>query len=88
MDFFHGHIVSNPGVPGFFRDHVTLPAANLLPLPETMGLAEATLYEPISIILHSFRYGACSIVKMFHDIMARLDFLPNSPTLMNAGHKV
>ena len=48
--------MSNPGVPGFFRDHVTLPAANLLALPDTMGLAEATLYEPISIILHSFRY--------------------------------
>ncbi|MDO9507892.1 MAG: LAGLIDADG family homing endonuclease [Thermovirgaceae bacterium] len=28
-----------------------------------------------------------TIVKMFHDIMARLDFLPNSPTLMNAGRK-
>lgn len=49
--------MSNPGVPGFFRDHVTLPAANLLALPPSMGLAEATLYEPISIILHSFRYA-------------------------------
>ncbi len=28
-----------------------------------------------------------TIVKMFHDMMARLDFLPNSPTLMNAGRK-
>ncbi|KUK60945.1 MAG: Ribonucleoside-diphosphate reductase, partial [Synergistales bacterium 57_84] len=28
-----------------------------------------------------------TIVKMFHDIMARLDFLPNSPTLMNAGRQ-
>jgi len=28
-----------------------------------------------------------TIVKMFHDIMARLDFLPNSPTIMNAGRK-
>ncbi len=52
----HVTFMSNPGVPGFFRDHVTLPAANLLPLPETMGLAEATLYEPVSIILHSFRF--------------------------------
>jgi len=28
-----------------------------------------------------------TIIKMFHDIMARLDFLPNSPTLMNAGRQ-
>jgi L-iditol 2-dehydrogenase len=48
---------SNPGVPGFFRDHINLPAVNLLPLPAGLSLDEASLFEPISIILHSFRFG-------------------------------
>lgn len=53
----HVRFLSNAGEPGFFRDHVNLPAGNLLPLPEKMGLAEATLFEPIGIALHSFRFG-------------------------------
>jgi L-iditol 2-dehydrogenase len=48
---------SNPGVPGFFRDHICLPAVNLLPLPAGLSLDEAALFEPIAIILHSFRFG-------------------------------
>jgi L-iditol 2-dehydrogenase len=54
----HVRFLSNPGEPGFFRDHVNLPAVNLLPLPERLGLAEGTLFEPIGIALHSFRFGA------------------------------
>jgi len=53
----HVRFLSNAGEPGFFRDHINLPAANLLPLPMNIGFAEATLFEPIGIILHSFRFG-------------------------------
>jgi len=53
----HVRFLSNPGEPGFFRDRLNLPAANLLPLPENLSFAEATLFEPVSIILHSFRFG-------------------------------
>jgi L-iditol 2-dehydrogenase len=49
--------LSSPGEPGFFRDHVNLPAVSLLRLPGNLSAAEATLFEPISIVLHSFRFG-------------------------------
>lgn len=48
---------SSPGEPGFFRDHANVPAENLLALPENLDFDEGSLFEPISIILHSFRYG-------------------------------
>lgn len=53
----HGDFMSSPTAPGYFRDRVNIPAANLLPLPANLGFAEATLYEPISIALHSFRFA-------------------------------
>ena len=49
--------MSSPGEPGFFRDRANLPAKNLLPLPKNLGFAEATLHEPLAIILHSFSYA-------------------------------
>lgn len=49
--------MSSQDEPGFFRDYANLPAANLLPLPENLGFDEGSLYEPVSIILHSFRFG-------------------------------
>lgn len=45
--------LSQPGDPGFFRDRVNLPAANLLPLSPALGLREATLFEPLAVVLHS-----------------------------------
>ena len=48
---------SSPGEPGFFREVANVPAANLLPLPSELGFDEGSLFEPISIILHSFRFG-------------------------------
>jgi L-iditol 2-dehydrogenase len=49
--------LSNPGEPGFFRDRVNLPPENLLPLPANLGFVEGSLFEPVSIILQSFRFG-------------------------------
>lgn len=49
--------MSSSGEPGFFRDRANLPAANLLPLPENLSFDEGSLFEPLSIILHSFRFG-------------------------------
>lgn len=49
--------MSSPEEPGFFRDRVNLPAVNLLPLPANLSSAEATLHEPLAIILHSFFFA-------------------------------
>ncbi len=59
--------LSNPGHPGFFREYVTLPATNLLPQPANLSAAEATIVEPLAIILHSlhlavFRPGETAVV--------------------------
>jgi L-iditol 2-dehydrogenase len=47
--------LSQPGDPGFFRDLVNLPAANLLALPPDIGLREATMFEPLAVVLHALR---------------------------------
>ncbi len=49
--------LSMPDEPGFFRDYVDLPLSNVLPLPSNVGLAEGTLAEPLSIILHSMEFA-------------------------------
>ena len=49
--------LSMPDEPGFFRDYVDLPLSNVLPLPANVGLAEGTLAEPLSIILHSMEFA-------------------------------
>jgi L-iditol 2-dehydrogenase len=48
--------MSSGGVPGYFREFVTIPAANLVPIPRHVGLAEATLIEPLGIALHSMSF--------------------------------
>ncbi len=50
--------LSQPDEPGLLRNLVNLPAANLLPLPAGLGLREATLAEPLAIILHSMQFAA------------------------------
>jgi L-iditol 2-dehydrogenase len=48
--------LSNPGIPGFFREYVNLPAANLLAVPAALPLDTATLVEPLAIALHSLKF--------------------------------
>jgi threonine dehydrogenase-like Zn-dependent dehydrogenase len=49
--------LSSPGDPGFFREYVNLPAANLLALPPNLGVNEGSLIEPLAIALHSMTIG-------------------------------
>ena len=43
--------------PGFFRERVNLPAANAIPMPKHIGMREAALVEPLSIIVHSMHFA-------------------------------
>lgn len=47
---------SQPQEPGFFRERIVLPAANVLPLPPGLSLEEATLFEPLAVALHSLKF--------------------------------
>jgi L-iditol 2-dehydrogenase len=50
--------MSSPVDPGFFREYVVAPAGNLLPVPRGLGLKEATLFEPLAVVLHSLKFAA------------------------------
>lgn len=50
--------LSTPAEPGFFRQYVNLPAANVIGLPKGVGFAEGTLFEPLAIVLHSMKFAA------------------------------
>lgn len=45
--------LSAGGEPGFFRERVNLPVANLLALPPSISLAHGVLVEPLAVVLHS-----------------------------------
>jgi len=50
--------LSQPGDPGFFRDRVNLPVHNLLALPPGMSLRDATMIEPLAVVVHSMKFAA------------------------------
>lgn len=52
--------LSNPGEPGFFREYVNLPAANLLALPPSVSLESGALVEPLAVALHSMQFASVS----------------------------
>ena len=50
--------MSMPGDPGFFRESANLPARNLIAIPPHMAAHEATLIEPLAVVLHSMKFVA------------------------------
>jgi threonine dehydrogenase-like Zn-dependent dehydrogenase len=50
--------LSNPGVPGFFREFVNLPVSNLLAIPPALSLELATIVEPLAVAMHSMKFAA------------------------------
>lgn len=50
--------LSMPDDPGFFREFVTLPVENLLRLPPGLSFDEATLFEPLAVVVHSIKLAA------------------------------
>jgi L-iditol 2-dehydrogenase len=50
--------MSTPGEPGFFREAVNVPAHNLLPVTSNVSVEEASLMEPLAVVLHTLRLGS------------------------------
>ena len=53
--------LSNPLLPGFFREFINLPEANLLPIPDTLPLDLATMIEPLAVAMHSLQFAGIRI---------------------------
>ena len=53
--------LSQPGDPGYFRDYVNIPAANLVRVPAGMDLDYATLFEPLAVVAHSMRFAQVAL---------------------------
>jgi L-iditol 2-dehydrogenase len=49
--------LSTPGIPGFFREFVNLPAVNLLPIPARLSLELASMAEPLAVAMHSMKFA-------------------------------
>jgi L-idonate 5-dehydrogenase len=50
---FMGSAMRNPHVQGGFREHVTIEAAQAIPIAEKLSLAEAAMAEPLAVCLHA-----------------------------------
>ncbi len=54
----HLRFLSSPEDPGFLRDFVLLPPTNLIGIPGGVSLDEATVIEPLAVVLHSMKFAA------------------------------
>jgi len=50
--------MSMPGDPGFFRDYANIPAHNLVAIPPGLSARDATMIEPLAVVLHSMQFVA------------------------------
>ncbi|MFN7993417.1 MAG: alcohol dehydrogenase catalytic domain-containing protein [Bryobacteraceae bacterium] len=48
----YSQFMGSPQLHGLFREYAVMPAANALPIPDGMGFTEATLAEPLAVMLH------------------------------------
>src|SRR5579863_10353461 len=53
--------LSNPRLPGFFRERINLPVTNFRPIPNGMSFDQATLAEPLAIGMHSLRLASIRV---------------------------
>lgn len=44
--------MGSPQLPGLFREYALLPLENAVPIPASLGFTEATLVEPLAVMLH------------------------------------
>jgi L-iditol 2-dehydrogenase len=44
--------MGSPQMPGLFRDYAVMPKRNVVPIPDSMSFAAATILEPLAVILH------------------------------------
>lgn len=44
--------MGSPQMPGLFREYAVVPARNVVAIPANMSFAQATVIEPLSVILH------------------------------------
>jgi len=44
--------MGSPQMPGLFRDYAVMPRRNVVPIPDSMSFAAATVLEPLAVILH------------------------------------
>jgi len=50
--------MSMPGDPGFFREYANIPAHNLIAIPPGLSARDATIIEPLAVVLHSMKFAA------------------------------
>jgi L-iditol 2-dehydrogenase len=53
--------LSQPGIPGFFRQSVNLPPENLFAIPPSVSDGVATLAEPLAVAMHSMQFAAVEL---------------------------
>jgi threonine dehydrogenase-like Zn-dependent dehydrogenase len=56
-------ILSMPARPGAFADYITVPEANLIPLPATLDQTRAALAEPIAVAYHAVDLGVSRLAR-------------------------
>ena len=57
----HSVFMGSSQVPGLFREFATMPAHNAVAIPDGMSFSEATVIEPLSVILHVMELTPVSI---------------------------